>query len=70
VNILELYTLDNQGEATTDQYLTMFRILGRLVEPVQEYFAGTAGYSFGNEAEAFRTGKEPEEVKAAERGKA
>jgi hypothetical protein len=41
VKILEIYTLDNQGEASEEQYLTMFQTLGRLIEPVQEYFAAS-----------------------------
>jgi hypothetical protein len=41
VKILEIYTLDNQGEASEEQYLTMFQTLGRLIEPVQEYFVAS-----------------------------
>jgi hypothetical protein len=46
VRILEIYALDNQGEASEEQYLTMFQTLGHLMEPVYEYFTATSGQSF------------------------
>jgi hypothetical protein len=44
VHILEIYTLDAQeDDIPDDNYLKMFQLLGRLIEPVQKYFADIAG---------------------------
>jgi TorA maturation chaperone TorD len=50
ISILGIYALDNPNEFTDDQILTMLQTLGFLIEPVQEYFADTAGFSFEGEA--------------------
>jgi hypothetical protein len=58
IHILEIYTLDNPDEMTSDEFLTMIQTLGRLIEPVKEFFSNTSGSSFGVEE------LEPEEQEA------
>ena len=43
VKIIEIYMMDSPEEATNSRLLTTFQTLGRLIEPVQEYFADTFG---------------------------
>ena len=45
IHILEIYTLDHQGEIDDNQFLSMFHTLRHLMEPIYEYFLSTSGLS-------------------------
>ena len=45
IHILENYALDSQTELTQEQFQSLFQTLGKLIEPVYEYFSTTSGLS-------------------------